>query len=145
MRPERNAAAIAEHEKVDIRLHTIIYNVTDEIKKAMAGLLDPIFKEVRGRAARGPRHLQGAARSAPSPAAGQRRQHHAQGDTQVRLIRDDVGGLQRQDRRSLRRFKDDVGEVKTGFECGISLAGYNDIKVGDVIEVFQMERVATPA
>jgi translation initiation factor IF-2 len=63
------------------------------------------------------------------------------GDVQVRLIRDGQmvweGKL-----ASLRRFKDDVSEVKTGFECGIALAGYNDIKVGDVIEVFQMERVA---
>ena len=67
-----------------------------------------------------------------------------QGDAQVRLLRDNVvvweGKL-----ASLRRFKDDVSEVKAGMECGIGLYNYNDVKVGDVIEVFQKERVATPA
>jgi translation initiation factor IF-2 len=144
VRPDRNASDVADREKVDIRLHSVIYNVVDEMKKAMAGLLDPTFKEVRiGVAAlreifRVPKY---------GTIAGcmvtEGRITRA-GDSQARLLRDNVviyeGKI-----GSLRRFKDDVSEVKSGFECGIGFEKYNDLKVGDVIEVFAMERVLTIA
>ena len=143
VRPDRNAADVAEREKVDIRLHSVIYHVTDEMKKAMAGLLDPTFKEVRIGSAEvrdtfktpkfgtiaGCMVLDGRITRA--------------GDTQARLLRDNVV-IHEGKIASLRRFKDDVSEVKAGFECGIGFEKYNDIKVGDVIEAFVVERVATP-
>jgi translation initiation factor IF-2 len=142
VRPDRNAADVADREKVDIRHHSVIYNVTDEMKKAMTGLLDPTFKEQRlGTAV--------VRDTFKVPKAGtiagcmvQDGRITRSGDAQARLLRDNVvvweGKLS-----SLRRFKDDVSEVKAGFECGIGLQNYNDVKVGDVIEVFHMERVAT--
>ena len=142
VRPDRNAADIAEREKVDIRHHTVIYNVTEEIEKAMAGLLDPTFKEVRIGAAQVRDTFKVPKAGVIAGCMVSEGVITRKGDVQVRLIRDGQmvweGKL-----ASLRRFKDDVSEVKTGFECGIALAGYNDIKVGDVIEVFQMERVAS--
>jgi len=143
VRPDRNAGDVAEREKVDIRQHSVIYNVVDEMKKAMAGLLDPTFKEVRIGTAEvrdtfktpkfgtiaGCLVLDGRITRA--------------GDTQARLLRDNVVVYEGKI-GSLRRFKDDVSEVKSGFECGIGFERYNDIKVGDVIEVFVVERVAAP-
>ena len=139
VRPERNAQATAEQQKVDIRLHTIIYELIDEIKHAMTGLLDPVFKEtIQGRA-----EVREVFRiSKVGTVAGC---YVADGairrDSQVRLLRDgDVihtGKIE-----ALKRFKNDASEVKNGLECGISLANFNNIKVGDVIEAFAMERVA---
>jgi translation initiation factor IF-2 len=141
VRPDRNAADVAEREKVDIRLHTIIYNVTEEVKKAMAGLLEPTIKEVRIGSATVRETFRVPKVGTIAGCLVQDGRITRQGDAQVRLLRDHVvvweGKL-----ASLRRFKDDVSEVKTGFECGIGLHNFNDVKVGDVIEVFQMERVA---
>ena len=145
VRPDRNAADVAEREEVDVRLHSVIYHVTDEIKKAMSGLLDPTFKEVRDRDGRGPRGVQGAEdrrhRRLPGHVEGRIARG---GETQARLLRDNVviheGRI-----GSLRRFKDDVSEVKSGLECGIGLDKFNDIQVGDVIEVVTMERVPAAA
>jgi translation initiation factor IF-2 len=141
VRPDRNAADTADREQVDVRLHSIIYNVTDEIEKAMEGMLEPTFKEVRLGAAevrevfRVPKV--GAIAGCMVTSGFIKRS----GDTQVRVLRDNVvvheGKI-----GSLKRFKDDVSEVKSGFECGIALASFNDIKVGDVIEAFAMEKVA---
>ena len=140
VRPERNAAALAEQEKVDIRLHTIIYNLTDEIKLAMSGLLAPVFKEVyKGKA-----EVRETFRiSKVGAVAGCVVQDGAiTRDSAVRLLRDNVvvytGKI-----GSLRRFKDDVSEVKSGMECGITLENYADLKQSDVIEAFVTERVAT--
>ena len=140
VRPERNASALAEQEKVDIRLHTIIYNVTDEIKKAMSGLLEPVFKEVyKGRA-----EVRDTFRiSKVGNVAGCIVQDGTlTRDSEVRLLRDNVvvytGKV-----ASLRRFKDDVSEVKSGMECGVTLQNYSDVKQGDVIEAFVTERVAS--
>jgi translation initiation factor IF-2 len=140
VRPERNAAALAEQEKVDIRLHTIIYNVTDEIKRAMTGLLEPVFKEVyKGRA-----EVRDTFRiSKVGNVAGCIVQDGTiTRDSEVRLLRDNVvvytGKV-----ASLRRFKDDVSEVKSGMECGITLQNFSDIKQGDVLEAFVTERVAS--
>ncbi len=140
VRPERKAEAVAEQEKVDVRLHTIIYNLTDEIKRAMTGLLEPVFKEVyRGKA-----EVRETFRiSKVGNVAGCQVIDGSIGSkSEVRLLRDNVvvytGKLS-----SLRRFKDDVSEVKTGQECGITLENYSDVKQGDVIEAFVTERVAT--
>jgi translation initiation factor IF-2 len=140
VRPERNAAALAEQEKVDIRLHTIIYNITDEIKRAMQGLLEPVFREVyRGRA-----EVRETFRiSKVGSVAGCIVQDGSlTRDSEVRLLRDNVvvytGKVS-----SLRRFKDDVSEVKTGMECGVTLQNYSDVKQGDIIEAFVTERVAS--
>jgi translation initiation factor IF-2 len=140
VRPERNAAATAEQEKVDVRLHTIIYNLTDEIKRAMSGLLSPVFKEVyRGKA-----EVRETFRiSKVGAVAGcQVIDGSIQRDSECRVLRDNIvvhtGKI-----GSLRRFKDDVSEVKIGMECGITLANFSDLKQGDIIEAFATERVAT--
>jgi len=141
VRPDRNAAEVADREKVDIRHHSVIYHVTDEIKKGMAGLLEPTIKETRMGAAE-------VRQTFKAPKAGTiagcmvlEGRIARSGDSQARLLRDNVvvwtGRIS-----SLRRFKDDVSEVKSGLECGISLERFNDIKVGDIIEVFAMERIA---
>jgi translation initiation factor IF-2 len=139
VRPERNAVQTAETEKIDIRLHTIIYEVVDEMKKAMTGMLDPVYKEVfKGRA-----DVRETFRiTKVGTIAGC---YVTEGviarNSQVRLLRDNVvvhtGKID-----ALKRFKDDASEVKQNFECGMSLVGYQDIKVGDVIEAFINERVA---
>ena len=139
VRPEKKAAEEAEKAGVDVRLHTVIYNVTDEIKKAMEGLLDPTLKEVtRGRAE--------VRNTFKVPKFGvvagcYVTEGSIPRSSQLRLLRDNrviyegkVG--------SLRRFKDDVSEVKQGFECGIGLDRYQDVKVGDIIESYQIEKVA---
>jgi translation initiation factor IF-2 len=143
VRPDRNAAEVADREKVDIRQHSVIYHVTDEIKKAMAGLLDPTFKEVRIGSAEVRDTFKTPKFGTIAGCMVLDGRITRSGDTQARLLRDNVviheGRI-----GSLRRFKDDVSEVKAGFECGIGFDKYNDIKVGDVIEAFVVERVATP-
>ena len=142
VRPERTAQAVAEQEKVDIRLHTIIYELSDEIKKAMTGMLEPVFKEVyKGRAqVREVFRISKVGTVAGCMVA----DGSITRDSQVRLLRDNVvihtGRVE-----GLKRFKNDASEVKAGFECGISIANFNDIKPGDVIEAFATERVATEA
>jgi translation initiation factor IF-2 len=140
VRPERNTSALAEQEKVDIRLHTIIYNLTDEIKRAMTGLLEPVFKEVyKGKA-----EVRDTFRitKVGNVAGCQVQDGSITRDSEVRLLRDNVvvytGRIS-----SLRRFKDDVAEVKSGMECGITLENFGDIKQNDIIEAFVTERVAT--
>jgi len=141
VRPDRNAAEMAEREQVDIRQHSIIYNVTDEIQKAMEGLLEPTFKEVRLGAAEVREVFRVPKIGAIAGCMVTTGLIKRSGDTQVRLLRDNVV-IHEGKIASLKRFKDDVSEVKSGFECGIALAGFNDIKVGDVIEAFAMEKVA---
>jgi translation initiation factor IF-2 len=139
VRPERKAQELAEMEKVDIRLHSIIYELQDEIKKAMAGLLEPIIKETyQGRAevreifrvpkvgtVAGCYVLDGIIKR----------------DSEVRLVRDGVQ-VYKGKISSLRRFKDDASEVRNGMECGIAISNFNDVKKGDVIEAFVTERIA---
>jgi translation initiation factor IF-2 len=139
VRPERSAAELAEKEQVDIRLHTVIYELLDELRKAMTGLLEPTFREVAtGRAevrdtfkvpkvgtVAGCHVVEGVI---PRSAA-------------VRLVRDSrviyEGKI-----ASLRRFKDDVSEVRAGFDCGIGLERFQDVKPGDFIEAYVREEVA---
>jgi translation initiation factor IF-2 len=122
----------------------VIYNVTDEIKKGMEGLLDPTFKEVRLGAAVVREVFKVPKIGAIAGCMVTEGRIIRSGDAQARLLRDNVV-IHEGKIGSLRRFKDDVSEVKTGFECGIGLEKYNDIKVGDVIEVFTMERVLATA
>ncbi len=139
VRPERKAQEIAEQEQVDIRLHSIIYELQNEIKKAMTGLLEPVFKETYlGRAE--------VRDTFKVPKAGTIAGCYVQDgvikrDAEVRLLRDNVQ-IFKGKVASLRRFKDDAKEVTNGMECGIGIANFNDVKVGDVIEAFSVEKVA---
>ncbi|HTM88199.1 MAG TPA: translation initiation factor IF-2 [Terriglobales bacterium] len=142
VRPERKAQELAEQEKVDIRLHSIIYELQDEIKKAMSGLLEPTIKETyHGRA-----EVRETFRipKVGTVAGCSVQDGSIKRDSEVRLLRDNVvvfkGKIS-----SLRRFKEDVSEVRNGMECGIAIANYGDVKVGDVIEAFATERVAAEA
>ena len=142
VRPERSSVEIAEKENIDIRLHTVIYNITDELSKAMLGLLEPTFKEVTlGRAA--------IRETFKVPKIGTVAGCYISDgkvlrSAEVRLLRDNVVVFEGKI-ASLKRFKEDAGEVKEGFECGIGLDSFNDVKVGDVIEAFQMEKVRPTA
>jgi translation initiation factor IF-2 len=143
VRPDRNAADVADREKVDIRLHSVIYNVVDEMKKAMTGLLDPTFREVRIGAAQVREIFKTPKFGTIAGCMVTEGRITRSGDTQARLLRD--GQMVHEGKiGSLRRFKDDVSEVKAGFECGIGFDKYNDLKPGDMIEVFVNERVLTP-
>jgi translation initiation factor IF-2 len=141
VRPNRDAADLAEREKVDLRLHSVIYNVTDEIKKAMTGLLEPTLKEVHVGTAEVRQTFRVPKFGTVAGCMVTDGRLVRSGDNQARLLRDHVvvheGKL-----GSLRRFKDDVSEVKSGFECGLTFDGYNDVKVGDIVEVFTVERIA---
>ena len=143
VRPDRNAADVADRESVDVRLHSVIYNVVDEMKKAMEGLLEPTFKEVRIGSAEVRETFKTPKFGTIAGCMVLDGRITRAGDTQARLLRDNVVVYEGKI-TSLRRFKDDVSEVKAGFECGIGFDKYNDIKVGDVIEAFVVERVATP-
>ncbi|HEY6273099.1 MAG TPA: translation initiation factor IF-2 [Terriglobales bacterium] len=139
VRPERKAQELAEMEKVDIRMHSIIYELQDEIKKAMAGLLEPIIKE----------NYQGRAEVRETfrvPKVGTVAGCYVldgllKRDSEVRLVRDGVQ-VYKGKIGSLKRFKDDASEVRNGMECGIAISNFNDIKKGDVIEAFVTERIA---
>lgn len=137
VRPEPNARKAAERDGVDIRVYRIIYNLLDDVRAAMAGLLDPEFKEeILGRA-----EVRDTFKVPGSVVAGC---YVSEGKVtraaEVRLLRDNVivheGKIS-----SLRRFKDDVREVTQGYECGIGIERYNDVKEGDIIEAFIMVRV----
>jgi len=144
VRPDRNAEEIAAREHVDVRQHSVIYNVTDEMKKAMTGLLEPTFKEVRIGVANVRETFKVPKFGTIAGCMVTEGRITRAGDTQARLLRDNVVVYEGKI-GSLRRFKDDVSEVKAGFECGIGFDKYNDLKIGDVIEVFTMERVAVTA
>jgi translation initiation factor IF-2 len=142
VRPERKAQELAEQEKVDIRLHSIIYELQDEIKRAMTGLLEPIIKETyQGRA----EVLETFRIPKVGTVAGCRvTDGLIKRDSEVRLLRDNIVVFKGKV-SSLRRFKDDASQVTNGMECGISIANYGDIKAHDVIEAFVTERVAAEA
>jgi translation initiation factor IF-2 len=139
VRPEANARIVAENEGIEIRLYSVIYELAEDVQSAMVGLLEPEIKErYLGRAEvretfRVPRFGTIAGSYVQDGVISR--------NAEARLLRDNVvifeGKL-----GSLRRFKDDVNEVKTGFECGISITNFNDIKIGDVIEAFVKEEVA---
>ncbi|CAM4339144.1 translation initiation factor IF-2 [Paenibacillus phoenicis] len=138
VRPDNQTKATAEQEKVDIRLHRVIYNAIEEIEQAMKGMLDPVYKEsVIGHAeVRNTFKISKVGTIAGCMVTSGKITRTAE----VRLIRDGIvvyeGKID-----SLKRFKDDAKEVAQGYECGITLDNYNDIKEGDVIEAFVMETV----
>ncbi len=142
VRPERKAQELAEQEKVDIRLHSIIYELQDEIKRAMTGLLEPTIKETyQGRAeVRETFRIPKVGTIAGCTVT----DGLIKRDSEVRLLRDNTVVFKGKV-GSLRRFKDDASQVTNGMECGISIANYGDIKVGDVIEAFVTEKVAAEA
>lgn len=138
VRPENSALATAEQEGIDIRLYRVIYNAIEDIELAMKGMLDPVFKEevlghceiretykVSGLGVIGGAHVTDG---------------KIQRSAKIRLLRDNVviydGAL-----ASLKRFKDDAKEVMTGFDCGIMLDKFNDIKAGDVVEAYIMKEI----
>ncbi len=139
VRPERKASDLAQREGVDIRLHTIIYELLDELKLAVAGLLAPVIKETYiGRAeVRDTFRVKGVGMIAGCSV----QDGILKRDADVRVLRDNVviytGKIS-----SLRRFKEDVNEVRAGFECGASVSNFADVKVGDVLECFKMEKTA---
>jgi translation initiation factor IF-2 len=139
VRPERKAADIAEQEGVDVRLHSIIYELQEEITKAMLGLLDPVYREnYAGRA----QVLEVYRIPKVGTIAGCRvTDGSIRRDAEVRVTR---GGEQvfKGKIASLKRFKDDAREVTNGMECGMGIAGFSDLQVGDLIEAFVTERVA---
>ncbi len=142
VRPERKAQELADQEKVDIRLHSIIYELQDEIKRAMTGLLEPTIKETyQGRA-----QVKETFRipKVGTIAGCTVTDGLIKRDSEVRLLRDNVVVFKGKV-GSLRRFKDDASQVTNGMECGISIANYSDIKVGDVIEAFVTEKIAAEA
>ena len=140
VRPETKAAAFAESEGVDIRLYNIIYDAVADIRDAMEGLLAPTYREKElGRAEiRDTFHISKVGNVAGCYVLEGIMKRNAQ----VRLVRDNVV-VWKGKMSSLKRFKDDVREVATGYECGIALDGYNDIKPGDIIEAFEMEEIKT--
>lgn len=139
VRPERTARELAEEEQIDLRLYTVIYELVDDVKKAMVGLLEPVYREEElGQAEvrqvfRVPKVGAVAGCFVTSGTINR--------NAKVRLLRDNVvvhqGSI-----GSLKRFKDDTTEVREGFECGIGLEGYQDIKDGDVIEAYRIVEVA---
>jgi translation initiation factor IF-2 len=139
VRPDRKATDVAEQEGVDIRLHSVIYEVIDEINKAVAGLLEPTLKETMlGRA-----EIRDSFRI---PKVGMIAGCYVtEGklvrDAKVRVIRDNVV-IYDSKVSSLRRFKEDVKEVQSGYECGASVSNFSDVKVGDILEAYIVEEVA---
>ena len=137
VRPEPNARKAAERDGVDIRVYRIIYNLLDDVKSAMVGLLDPEFKEeILGRAqVRQTFKIPGGVIAGSCVQEGKITR-----SSEVRVLRDNViiheGKIS-----SLKRFKDDVREVTDGYECGIGIDRFNDVKDGDVIEAFVMVKV----
>ena len=139
VRPDPNALRAAERERVDIRSYRVIYNAIDEVKAAMSGLLEPEYREeTLGRAE--------VRQTFKVPGVGVVAGCYVQDGkitrtAQVRVLRDNVivheGKIS-----SLKRFKDDVREVLHGYECGIGIERFNDIKEGDFIEAFVMKEVA---
>jgi translation initiation factor IF-2 len=137
VRPERKASELAQREGVEIRQHTIIYELLDELRKAVAGLLAPVIKEVfLGRAeVRNTFRVKGSGVIAGCSV----QDGIMKRDAEVRVLRDSVvvytGRVS-----SLKRFKDDANEVRAGFECGVGVSNFNDVKVGDILECFKIEK-----
>lgn len=141
IRPDLKAHALAEKEGVDIRLYNVIYDAIENIKKALEGMLEPtVTEKILGRAeVRQIYHMSKVGTIAGCYVLDGMITRASSG---IRVIRDNIviytGKLS-----SLKRFKDDAREVQTGYECGITIENFNDIKVGDIIENYQMEEVAT--
>lgn len=138
VRPDSNAKQLAQNDQVDIRLHSIIYKVIEEIEAAMTGLLDPEFKEkVIGLAE--VRQVYKVSKVG-TIAGSYVTEGKVSRDGKVRVIRDSIV-IYEGEIDTLRRFKDDVKEVQSGYECGITVENYTDIREGDIFEIFVMEEI----
>lgn len=138
VRATSQAKSQAESDNVDIRLHQVIYDAIDEVESAMKGMLAPKYKEViTGEFEI--RQLYKASKIG-TIAGGMVTDGVVKRDSKIRLIRDNVV-IYNGELNSLKRFKDDAKEVKQGFECGLTIENYNDLKEGDVIEAYEMEEV----
>ncbi len=139
VRPDKNALDSAERNKVDIRTHRIIYEIIDEVEAAMKGMLAPTYKEVL----LGHAEVRQTIRvpNVGTIAGSYIRDGKITRQSQIRVVRDGVVIFEDKI-SSLRRFKDDVKEVAEGYECGVGLEKFNDIKEGDILEAFVMEEVA---
>lgn len=138
VRPTVDAKKQAEMDKVDIRLHRVIYQAIDEIESAMKGKLEPEFKEkITGQVEI--RQTYKVSRLG-TIGGGYVTDGYIRRDSGVRIIRNGIV-IYEGELASLKRFKDDVKEVKQGYECGLMIENYNDIKVGDQIEAYVMEEV----
>ncbi|HEY4485763.1 MAG TPA: translation initiation factor IF-2 [Nitrospiria bacterium] len=140
IRPESKAAVIADREKVDIRTYTVIYEAINDVRAAMEGLLEPTLKE-RSIGRCDVRQVFSVSKVGTIAGSYVTEGSISRAGTIVRVLRDSVvvykGKLS-----SLKRFKDDAREVQAGYECGIGIENFNDIKVGDVIEVFVVDKIA---
>ena len=139
VRPSVAARRLAENDGVDIRLYSIIYDAIEEVKDAMAGMLSPELKEeVTGTA----EVLQTYKISKVGTIAGcMVREGKVKRTSKVRLIRDGIV-IYTGELGSLKRFKDDVKEVSSGYDCGLNIANYNDVKEGDMIEAYEEVEVS---
>ncbi len=138
VRPDANARKIAEQEKVDIRLYRVIYDVINDVKAAMAGLLAPTIKEVL----LGHAEVRQVIHTPKVIVAGSYVQDgKITSNCQIRIVRDGIV-IHEGKMASLRRFKDDVKEVTEGYECGIAIDNYRDVKEGDQLEAFKLQEEA---
>ena len=138
VRPDNNAAVIGEKEKVEIKTYRVIYNALDDIKAAMVGMLDPVYKEVvLGRVEI--RQIYKVS-NVGTIAGSYVLTGKITRNSSVRVLRNGIV-ITESTLASLKRFKDDAKEVAAGYECGLSVEKFNDIKEGDIIEAFIMEEV----
>jgi len=140
VRPDPKAASIAENEEVDVRFYTVIYDAINDVKLAMEGLLEPTLHErVLGRCE--VREVFNITKVGTIAGAYVTDGTLSRTSSGARVIRDGTVVFEGKV-GSLRRFKDDVKEVQTGYECGIGIENYGDIKQGDIIEVFTIDKIA---
>ena len=138
VRPTPVAKSLADSSNIDIRLHRVIYNAIEEVEDAMKGMLEPVYEEETIGEVE-VRQIYKASKVG-TIAGGMVTSGKITRDAKVRLVRDGVV-VHEGELGSLKRFKDDVKEVKSGFECGLTIENYNDIKENDVIEAYQMKEV----
>lgn len=138
VRPTPVAKSLADSSNIDIRLHRVIYNAIEEVEDAMKGMLEPVYEEETIGEVE-VRQIYKASKVG-TIAGGMVTSGKITRDAKVRLVRDGVV-VYEGELGSLKRFKDDVKEVKSGFECGLTIENYNDIKENDVIEAYQMKEV----
>jgi len=137
--PDEAARSMAEQRRVEIRTYRVIYEIFDDLKKALSGMLEPEIREkLHGHA----EIRQVFKHSKVGSIAGcYVTDGHIQRGSKIRLTRNGVVVTEELGIETLKRVKEDVKEVKTGFECGIKLAGYDDIKVGDILEAYVKETI----
>ena len=139
VRPDANARKVADSEKIDIRTYQVIYDAINDVKDAMSGMLAPKYKEVvQGRV-----EIRQVMKFAKLVIAGSYvLEGKITNNSKVRILRDNIV-IYDGEVDTLRRFKDDVKEVATGYECGLTVKDFRDYREGDVLEVYTMEEIAT--